>query len=254
MNKTLLAFLLAFASIPYCQGTEQPVEIHDEIVPQAVANKNIALTLDACSGRFDDDLIEFLIKNKIPATLFATEKWLNKNPLGLSIIKAHLDLFDVEDHGANHIPAVIGAGKKVYGIPGEPDLIHLRREVSEGARAIEAATGVAPHWYRGATAEYDAQAVSEIEKMGYKIAGFSLNADDGATAKRLTIEKRLEHVKAGDVIIAHMNKPASDSAEGLAVGLAHLLKQGFVFVRLDQVELETLPEKSKPKSPPSAVH
>ena len=79
--------------------------------------------------------------------------------------------------------------------------------------------------------------------MGYKIAGFSVNADNGATSRKLTIEKRLEHVKAGDVIIAHMNKPESDSAEGLAVGLAYLTKAGFVFVRLDQVDLKELPEK-----------
>jgi hypothetical protein len=41
-----------------------------------------------------------------------------------------------------------------------------------------------------------------------------------------------------------MNKPDSDSAEGLAVGLAFLLKAGFVFVRLDQVDLKAIPEKT----------
>jgi len=68
-----------------------------------------------------------------------------------------------------------------------------------------------------------------------------VNADSGATAKKIAIEKRLENVKAGDVIIAHMNKPASDTAEGLSVGLAYLLKAGFVFVRLDQVDLREMP-------------
>ncbi len=247
MMKSLFILMLALTFTPLTFAADQtPIELHDEIAPQAVPNKKIALTLDACTGKYDDDLIEFLIKNRIPATIFATERWLNNNPYGLSVIKAHLDLFDVEDHGANHIPAVIGKGRKVYGIPGEPDIIHLRHEVSEGAKAVEEATGIAPHWYRGATAEYDPQAIAEIDKMGYKIAGFSVNADVGATASKLAIEKKLEHVKAGDVIIAHMNKPASDSAEGLAVGLPYLLKQGFVFVRLDQVDLEELPEKNHP--------
>jgi hypothetical protein len=45
-----------------------------------------------------------------------------------------------------------------------------------------------------------------------------------------------------------MNKPAGDSAEGLAVGLAYLLKAGFVFVRLDQVELNVIPQRSKSKT------
>jgi hypothetical protein len=45
-----------------------------------------------------------------------------------------------------------------------------------------------------------------------------------------------------------MNKPESDSAEGLAVGLAYLLKAGFVFVRLDQVDLKVIPEIVNKKS------
>lgn len=240
--KIFFLFILGLLSASQALGDEQhPVEIHDQLVLLADAPKRVALTLDACSGKYDSDLINFLVLHHIPATLFATEKWLNKNPRGLSVIKQHLDLFDVEDHGENHIPAVIGVGRKIYGIPGEPDILHLRREVEAGANAVEAATGIAPHWYRGATAEYDAQSIKEIEKLGYKIAGFSVNADVGATASKLAIEKKLAHIKDGDVIIAHMNKPASDSAEGLSVGLNHLLKNGFVFVRLDQVNLKEIP-------------
>lgn len=243
--KLTFFLILTIIFAPLCLGEDQlPIEIHDRVVLQPDNDKKVALTLDACSGKFDNDLIEFLIRNKIPATIFATKKWLTHNPEGISIIKAHLDLFDVEDHGEKHIPAIIGIDRKVYGIPGEPDVIHLRREVIEGARAVEKATGVAPHWYRAATAEYDPQAIEEIDKLGFKIAGFSVNADHGATSKKITIEKRLEHVKAGDVIIAHMNKPASDTAEGLAVGLAYLIKAGFIFVRLDQVELKVINKKS----------
>jgi peptidoglycan/xylan/chitin deacetylase (PgdA/CDA1 family) len=243
MKYAALVFLAILLTPCFAQTNHRPIEIHDQLVSEPGSVKKVALTLDACSGKFDDDLIEFLIQNKIPTTNFATKKWLAANPKGLSIIKAHLDLFEVEDHGEKHIPAVIGAGRKVYGISGEPDVLHLRREVSEGARAVEEATELAPHWYRSATAEYDPQALKEIDKMGYKIAGFSVNADEGATSKKITIEKKLEHVKDGDVIIAHMNKPASDTAEGLAVGLAYLVKAGFSFVRLNQVNLKEINKK-----------
>lgn len=221
--------------------TDSPVEIHDRIVSSSPADRRVALTLDACSGAFDEDLIDFLVRNQIPATIFATKKWLDRNPLGLAILKAHLDLFDIEDHGENHIPAVLGAGRKVYGIPGEPDALHLRREVLNGAEAIAEATGVPPHWYRGATAEYDQAAADDIRRMGYKIAGFSINADSGATLSRTAVAERLRHVRAGDVIIAHMNKPRSDTAEGLSPGLLELLRRGLVFVRLDQVEVQAVP-------------
>ncbi len=242
MKKTVL--LLAWVCVAHAAvagSNAKPVEIHDRLVASDGASPRIALTLDACSGKFDDDLITFLITNHIPATIFATKKWLLQNPTGVAIIKAHLDLFDVENHGEKHIPAVIGKGKTVYGIPGEPDILHLRREVSEGARAITEIIGVAPRWYRGATAEYDAPAVDEIGKMGYRIAGFSINADSGASLGRKAIVKRLKNVKSGDVIIAHMNKPASDSAEGLSIGLLELLREKYVFVRLDQVDLVAVP-------------
>ena len=242
MRSFFFCVALVFSLQPgWCQ--QQPVEIHDRLVLQKSSARAVALTLDACTGQYDDDLIQFLIRNRLPATIFATKKWLDRNPYGVSVIKSHLDLFDVEDHGENHIPAVIGLGRKVYGIPGEPDIVHLRREVTKGARAVEAVTGVAPRWYRGATAEYDNQAVDEITKLGYKIAGFSVNADAGATLSKASIEERLSHVKSGDVIIAHMNKPTSDTAEGLSVGLLHLLRNGFAFVRLDQVDLQQISGK-----------
>jgi peptidoglycan/xylan/chitin deacetylase (PgdA/CDA1 family) len=215
----------------------RPTEIHDRIGQADIATRQVALTLDACSGAFDEDLILFLIRNRIPATLFVTKKWLDKNPRGLAILKKNLDLFEIEDHGENHIPAVIGAGRKVYGITGEPDVIHLRREVLEGARAIERATGVAPHWYRGATAQYDRKAADEIRRLGFGIAGFSVNADAGASLKRAQVLDRLRHVRGGDVIIAHMNKPVGDTAEAMSDGLIELRRRGLVFVRLDQVDL-----------------
>ena len=96
--------------------------------------------------------------------------------------------------------------------------------------------------------EYDPQAIDEIHREGYKIAGFSINADAGATLKRQAIEERLKHVKDRDVIIANMNRPASDSAEGLSVALAGMLRAGVAFVRLDQVDLEVIPNVTESKS------
>jgi peptidoglycan/xylan/chitin deacetylase (PgdA/CDA1 family) len=237
---TLAALLCAALCTQAC-AEERVREIHDRIVAADSTDKRVALTLDACSGRFDQDLVEFLIRNRIPATIFATKKWLDRNPRGLAVLKLRLDLFDIEDHGENHIPAVLGVGRKVYGIPAEPDVVHLRREVLRGAQAVEAATGVAPHWYRGATGEYDQKSADEIRRLGFKIAGFSVNADAGATLSQAVIEQRMRHVQPGDVVIAHMNKPDSDTAEGLAPSLIALVRRGLVFVRLDQVELKQIP-------------
>jgi peptidoglycan/xylan/chitin deacetylase (PgdA/CDA1 family) len=231
MRRILVSLLLLCPAL--AMGVEHPVELHQRLdLPDVPGQNVVALTLDACSGTFDADLVRFLIERRIPATIFATRRWLERNPQGTATLLRHPELFDIEDHGANHVPAVIGLGRRVYGIAGNPDVDHLRDEVSQGAEAIEQATGSKPRWYRGATAFYDPQAIDDIEAMGYRIAGFSLNADAGATLSKTEIVARIRAAINGDILIAHMNKPRSDTAEGLAEGLEELQARGFRFVLL----------------------
>ena len=175
--------VLVVALLPTAAIAEpHPIEVHQVLAVSGGGDESVAaLTLDACDGGFDADLIGFLIENRIAATIFATKKWLDRNPAAVALLKAHSDLFDIENHGANHVPAVIGRYREVYGIAGEADVAHLKREVMRGAAAVSAATGSPPRWYRGAAGEYDPEAIKVIEAMGYQVAGFSINADSGAT-------------------------------------------------------------------------
>jgi peptidoglycan/xylan/chitin deacetylase (PgdA/CDA1 family) len=237
---TFLVALLPTAAI----AEPRPIEVHQVLAVSGSADASVAaLTLDACDGGFDADLIGFLIKNRIAATIFATKKWLDHNPAAVALLKAHSDLFDIENHGANHVPAVIGRNREVYGITGESDVAHLEREVMRGAAAVSAATGLPPHWYRGAAGEYDPEAIKRIEAMGFKVAGFSLNADDGATLSRRRVMARLKKVKDGDIIIAHLNKPDSDTAEGLIEGLKQLRDRRFRFVKLNEAQVVPAPKR-----------
>jgi peptidoglycan/xylan/chitin deacetylase (PgdA/CDA1 family) len=245
MNR-IFALLILLLSAPAAFAVPRPVELHQRLSLPAEGQggpqvKVAALTLDACGGGFDEDLIRFLIERRIAATIFATKRWIDRNPRGVSLLTAHPALFQIEDHGAEHVPAVIGAGRRVYGILGEPDVAHLEREIIEGARAIERVNGSAPRWYRGATAVYDAAAIDVIKSLGYRIAGFSVNADAGATLRRGAIVARLKSARSGEIIIAHMNKPASDTAEGLAEGLTWMIAQGFRFVTLNAMAVRDLP-------------
>ncbi|MEQ1517393.1 MAG: polysaccharide deacetylase family protein [Usitatibacteraceae bacterium] len=218
---------------------DRPVEIHQRLVTRGGENI-VALTLDACGGGFDAALVAMLIELRVPATIFATRKWIDRHPEGMALLNAHPELFIIEDHGAAHVPAVIGVDKRVYGLRSVPDLAHLHEEVDGGARAIAATGAPRPQWYRGATAIYDRTAMAAIEALGYRIAGFSVNADAGATLPRREIVARLGKVKAGDIIIAHMNKPASESAEALRDALPVLLRRGVQFVTVRGRAVEKL--------------
>jgi peptidoglycan/xylan/chitin deacetylase (PgdA/CDA1 family) len=219
-------------------SAQTPIEPHHRMVLADVTQaKEIALTLDACGGRFDADLIALLVALRIPATLFVTKKWLDRNPVGAAELLAHPELFDLEDHGSAHVPATVGTHRHVYGILGSPDMAHVQAEVSGGAQAIAQLTGRAPRFYRGAAAVYDLAAIQTIEAMGYRIAGFSVNADVGATLSPSAVAARLRGVKDGDIIIAHMNKPASGTAKGFATALPELLARGLRFVKLAEARL-----------------
>ena len=141
-------------------------------------------------------------------------------------------LADLQNHGERHVPAVIGAHRRVYGLPGAADLDALRREVREGARAVEVATGRVPGWYRAATARYDEQALEELSRLGVRIAGFSLNADAGGTLAAAEVAARVGRARDGDVILAHLNRPASGTRAGLEQALPPLRARGIAFVHL----------------------
>lgn len=201
----------------------------------------VALTLDACGGDFDADLVATLVALRVPATVFVTRRWIDRHPAGMAQLKAHPELFAIEDHGAAHVPAVIGPERRIYGLRGAADLEQIRAEVRGGAQAITAQGAPEPRWFRGAAAVYDPAAIRAIEAMGYRIAGFSVNADAGATLPHREIVARLSRVQPGDIILAHMNRPASDSAEALRDALPALLARGLQFVTLRDRAVQTLP-------------
>jgi len=195
-------------------------------------NRIVALTLDACSGGCDFKLLEALIASSVPATLFLTARWIKLNPEGLRLIHDHPNLFAIGNHGAQHVAAVLGTSA-IFGVRTAGDLEAIKLEVIEGANAIHHATGVDPKWYRGATALYSPPAIPLIQSLGFSIAGFSLNADEGASLPASTVAERMKRARHGDVIIAHMNQPHRPSGAGVIAGIRALLDQGVTFTKLE---------------------
>ncbi|MFC3217862.1 polysaccharide deacetylase family protein [Tianweitania populi] len=195
----------------------------------------VAVTLDACGGKTDARILDTLVANHIPATIFATGRWLKHNGAALEVLKAHPDLFEIEDHGANHIPAVDHAAT-IYGLKaaGSPEAVKV--EVQGGADALVAAGVAHPRWFRGATAKYSQGAISEVHALGLKIAGYSLNGDGGSLLGASQATKRIAAARDGDVIIAHINQPTHQAGAGVAAGLLALKARRAEFVKLDRIE------------------
>jgi peptidoglycan/xylan/chitin deacetylase (PgdA/CDA1 family) len=209
------------------------------VVPQG-AQRTVALTLDACSGGVDMRIIQALLDLSATATIFVTGLWLRANPHTLSLLLSRPDLFTLQNHGERHLPPVLGT-RTVYGLKVAGTLEAVQQEVAGGADALVAVGGSRPHWYRGAAALYSPAAISAIEAAGWRIAGYSLSADQGASLPAAAVAHRMAGATNGDVILAHVNQPGRPSGAGVAEGVAALRKAGAVFVDLD-----TLPIMAEP--------
>ena len=206
--------------------------------PDVQPERRVALTLDACSGDADLELLQWLAQEGLSATVFATGRWLRGQPQALERLRAHPALFSVQNHGERHVPAVVAPGRSIHGVAAAADADAVRREVREGARAVQAATGVAPRWFRGATARYDAQSLRLLAELGQQVAGFSISADAGATLGAEEVARRVARAQPADVLLAHLNRPQGGTREGLRRSLPALRARGLEFVKLDGVTMQ----------------
>ncbi len=203
-------------------------------------DKVMALTLDACGSAkgkgVDARLMDFLVREQIPATLFINARWIDANP-ELFRKLARNPLFEIANHGMWHKPASVN-GRSVYGIAGTKDIGELVDEIGLNASKIEEISGVRPKLYRSGTAFYDEVAVQVANALGHEVAGFSILGDAGATFSAAQVTAALLKATPGDIALLHMNHPESGTGAGIMAAVPELKKRGFSFVRMSDYPLK----------------
>jgi peptidoglycan/xylan/chitin deacetylase (PgdA/CDA1 family) len=202
----------------------------------AAEGKEVALTFDACGGKkgsaVDRELLVFLKKERIPATLFLSGRWLEKNRETARELAAD-PLFEIGNHGAEHRPLSV-TGRSAYGIPGTESVSAAAREVEANARLLEEITGKRPRYFRAGTNHYDEIAVAVAAELGHFSASHSHNGDGGASYSKKKIVDGLLSLQGGEIVLFHMNRPEGRTAEGLKEAVPLLRKKGFRFVKLGE--------------------
>jgi len=218
---------------PFVKGVDEDI----------ITNKKIlALTFDACGGLhgsgYDADLINFLQKNRIPATLFITGLWIDANPDQFKALAADT-LFEIENHGLTHHPCAI-EGETKYGIHGTASVGQAVDEIELNARKIEKITLRKPIFYRSATATTDEACGAIAKYLGETIISYDLLSGDAvAGTPTSVIEGNLvKGAKNGAIVIMHMNHPEWNGYESLAKALPVWVKEGFTFVKLEKHPLK----------------
>jgi peptidoglycan/xylan/chitin deacetylase (PgdA/CDA1 family) len=203
--------------------------------------KIIAFTFDACGGRgsngYNAPLIDYLRKEKIPATLFITGKWIDAN---LPIFKqlASDTLFEIENHGLNHRLCSVN-GASVYGIQGTKNISEVVDEMELNAIKIEKITGRRPIYFRSATAFTDDVCTEIAEQLKMKIVSYSTLSGDAIvdTPDSVICNNILKRIKPGAIVIMHFNHALWQEKKALQKAIPILRKMGYSFVKLKDFEL-----------------
>jgi peptidoglycan/xylan/chitin deacetylase (PgdA/CDA1 family) len=194
----------------------------------------IALTFDACGGLggsgYDHNLIDFLRRRGVPATLFLNARWIDANAAAFRQLAGE-PLFEIANHGTRHRPLSV-TGRSAYGIAGTRNAGEVYDEVAGNQAKLTRLLGVPPRFFRSGTAYCDDIAARIVTDLGERFVSFSVNGDGGATFTPGQVRRAVTAAASGSIVICHMNHPERGTAGGIAAAVPYLLASGYHFVRL----------------------
>lgn len=209
------------------------------------SKKVLALTFDACGGPhgsgYDQELIDFLRQERIPATLFLTGLWMDAHP-DVVLQLASDSLFEIENHGLTHHPCAV-AGESRYGIAGTVNVSQAVDEIEINARKVEWYTSRKPRYYRSATATTDEACTAIARMLGETIISYDVLSGDAVagTPTAVIVDNLVTGARPGAIVIMHMNHPEWNGYEALREAVVYWRKQGYSFVALQNHPLKGRP-------------
>jgi len=132
-------------------------------------SKKIALTFDACpTGKpdeYDDQVVDILLREKVPATLFMSGRWVEKNHDKAKLLASHPQ-FELAAHSYYH-PHMMEK-------PDDRDMRELKRTQA----VIKKVTGKTPRYFRPPYGEADERIVKLAASAGLVTIQYDIASGD----------------------------------------------------------------------------
>ena len=193
------------------------------------SNKIAALTFDACEtvtpSYFDNKILDYLISNKIPATIFLSGKFAGRNKDKIKQLLKY-DFLEFENHSFSHTQHMERMS--------DADFF---KDLKQNEELINGITGRRTKFFRFPAGNYNAKKVSLCKAAGYEVVHWSFasgDPDKHITAQKLT-KWVISKTKPGSILIFHINGRGYSTGEALPVIINRLKKDGYIFVRLADV-------------------
>lgn len=222
-NSLFPAIILIVLSVRIALAVEPLIVEHG---PRS--SKMVALTFDACpTGKeddYDEQVIEVLMKENVPATLFMSGRWVEKNEI-MARSLAGQPQFEIANHAFRH-PHML-----------EKDDERILQELQRTQSIIRKVTGKKPLYFRPPFGEVDERLAKLAAQAGlvtiqYDIA--SGDPDAGLSAKRIA-RAIVAEAKGGSIVVFHMNRNGPHTAEALPGIIRGLRERGFELVTVGEM-------------------
>jgi len=171
-------------------------------------SREIAITFDACptalTDEYDEKVIDVLLRERTPATLFLSGRWVEKNPEKTKFLAAQPQ-FEIANHAFWH-PHLL-----------EKDDGRIMRELKRTQTIINKTTGRTPLYFRPPYGEVDERVAAIAQKAGLATIQYDIASGDpdaGLSQQRI-IRSILRDAKNGSIIVFHMNRKGVHTAEVL---------------------------------------
>jgi peptidoglycan/xylan/chitin deacetylase (PgdA/CDA1 family) len=202
----------------------------------------IALTFDACATRkqangFDRPIFDILARDKIPATLFLSGRWVETHPRAAKLIAA-ADFIELGNHTYSHPRLTLMRQERMHFQIARTNEI-IRQKMGRPALTLRPPAGA-----------WDATVLKTATEEHVPLVLWSIVSGDvgGHVPAARMVRTVLEQAKPGAIIIFHINKRAPFTKLALPGIIAGLREKGFRFVTVSQLLAlpDAVPVAAKP--------
>jgi len=188
----------------------------------------VALTFDACptgkTDEYDEKVIDVLLREKVPATLFLSGRWVEKNQDRAKYLASQAQ-FEIAAHTYYHPHLMEKTDERD------------KREFLRTQAMIKKVTGKTPRYFRPPYGEVDERVAKLAAECGLETIQYDIASGDPDPnlSARAIVRGVLREAKGGSIIVFHMNKNGVHTAEVLPEVIAGLRKKGFKLVTVGEL-------------------
>ena len=209
----------------------------------------VALTFDLCEradqiGAYDGAIVDFLRRERVPATFFAGGKWMRTHAERAMQLIAD-PLFEVGNHGWTHgnLRVLTGGKAEDQIVWAQREYAQLRQSLAERATKAGVAAEemsripAAPTVFRFPYGTCSPQSLEMTGRLGLAAIQWDVisgDANPGATAERV-VRAVLAGVRPGSIVVMHANGRGRGTARALPEIVAGLRAKGYKFVTVSQL-------------------